>query len=56
MNPTGTPTLGLPPVPTAMRCRSPHCVSEPAISRHPAALCAMMIVVPCVELVLEDMC
>ena len=30
-------------------CRSPHCGSEPLISRHPAALCPIVVIVPTME-------
>jgi hypothetical protein len=32
-----------------MRCRSPDCVSEPAIARHPAALWPIVVIVPTLE-------
>ena len=32
-----------------MRCRCSHCVSEPAIARHPAALWPIVVIVPTME-------
>ncbi len=44
--PTGTPTLGLLPVPTCVACRRTHGRSESLVAGHSATLDAVVVIVP----------
>ena len=49
MNHTGTPTLGFPLVPTCVVAARMASFSVSAVSRHHAALCAVVVIVPAME-------